>query len=109
MSARIPFIDVGMGLSRKRGPLSGMLRTTHYPTEDAGLIRERGSAPLADHPDDEYRRNIQISELNALNACFAVIRFKQIRGFYLDELPYHELLLEVGDLKALGHLAYDED
>ena len=107
MSERIPFIDVGMGLSRKRGPLSGMLRTTYYPTEDAGVIREKGTAPLTDHPDDEYRRNIQISELNALNACLAVIRFKQIRGFYLDEIPYHELLLEVGDLRAIGHLDRD--
>ena len=31
ISKGIPFIDVGMGLNQKRGPLNGMLRTTYYP------------------------------------------------------------------------------
>ena len=34
---------------------------------------------------DEYRIHIQIAELNALNAALAVIKFKQIRGFYFDK------------------------
>ena len=32
----------------------------------------------------EYERNVQIVELNALNAALAVIRWKKHRGFYLD-------------------------
>ena len=41
-----------------------------------------GDAPralklLTDHPDDEYRVQIQTGELNALNACLAILRFKQ--------------------------------
>ena len=32
----------------------------------------------------EYERNVQIVELNALNAALAVIRWKKFRGFYLD-------------------------
>ena len=49
---------------------------------------------------DSY--HIQISEINALNACLAVIKFKQLRGFYFEEIPYYHLLLELGDLKIVG-------
>ena len=109
ISKGIPFIDVGMGLNRKRGPLNGMLRTTYYPVEHGQEVRGKGLAPLVDGPDDEYRTNIQISELNALNACLAVIRFKQIRGFYFEEVPYYHLLLGLGDLKVLGDFGPSED
>ena len=109
ISKAIPFIDVGMGLNRRRGPLNGLLRTTYYSAEHAGTIRDKGLAPLSDAPDDEYRTNIQISELNALNACLAVIRFKQIRGFYFEEIPNYHLLFEVGDLRVVGHSEIDEN
>jgi len=109
ISMNIPFIDVGMGLDRNQGPLSGMLRTTYYSTERACEIRDKGLAELADRPDDLYRTSIQIGELNALNACLAVIRFKQLRGFYFEELPYYHLLFKVGDLKVLGDAKTDKD
>ena len=32
--------------------------------------------------DDDYNRNIQIADLNALNAAFAVIKWKKLFGFY---------------------------
>ena len=32
----------------------------------------------------EYERNIQMAELNALNAALAVIKWKKIRGIYQD-------------------------
>ena len=89
ISKGIPFIDVGMGLSRKKGPLSGMLRTTYYSAEDGKKVREMGLAEVTEDRDNLYRTNIQISELNALNACLAVIRSKQIRGFYFEEIPYY--------------------
>jgi ThiF family len=102
ISKGIPFIDVGMGLQRKDGALNGMLRTTYYPAEHAQKVRDKGLAPMADNPDDIYRTNIQISELNALNACLAVIRFKQLRGFYFEEIPHLHMLFEIGDLKVVG-------
>ncbi|HEY2990736.1 MAG TPA: ThiF family adenylyltransferase, partial [Candidatus Binatia bacterium] len=105
----IPFIDVGMGLNRKRGPLNGMLRMTYYSAHDAQKVRDKGLAELADSTDDIYRTNIQIGELNALNACLAVIRFKQLRGFYFEEIPYYNLIFQVGDLKILGGSKLDED
>jgi hypothetical protein len=98
----IPFIDVGLGLKRKNGSLNGMLRMTHYSAESAPVVRDKGLAELADNPDNLYRTNIQIGELNALNACLAVIKFKQLRGFYFEELPTYHLLFEVGDLKTVG-------
>ncbi len=102
LAKRIPFIDVGMGLNRKRGPLNGMLRTTYYSAERGNAVREQGLAPMKDRSDDVYRVNIQIGELNALNACLAVIKFKQLRGFYFEEKPEFHLLLEVGDLGIAG-------
>lgn len=98
----IPFIDVGMGLNKKHGALSGLVRTTYYPPERAKAMRDLDLAALADVGDDAYHTNIQISELNALNACLAVIRFKQLRGFYLDESDYCHMLLGIGDLKLAG-------
>jgi hypothetical protein len=102
ISHQVPFIDVGMGLKRKNGSLNGMLRTTYYSAENALEMRNKQLADLADTPDDLYRTNIQIGELNALNACLAIIRFKQLRGFYYEEIAYNHLLFEIGDLKIVG-------
>jgi len=109
ISKGIPFIDVGMGLNRKRGPLNGMVRATYYSTEHGQTVRAKGLAELADTPDDLYRSNIQIGELNALNACLAAIKFKQLRGFYFEELPYYHFLLELADLKIVGTSELNED
>ena len=108
IAMRIPFIDVGMGLSRKNESLKGMLRTTYYSAEDGQKVRDKGLAALADTPDDMYKTNIQIGELNALNACLAIIRFKQLRGFYLEEIPHYHLLFDIADLKIVG-ASSDED
>ena len=109
ISKGIPFIDVGMGLNRKRGPISGLLRTDYYSAEHGQKVREKELAPLTDDLDDIYRTNIQISELNALNACLAVVRFKQIRGFYFEDAPYYHLVMDVSDLKTAGECDLDED
>lgn len=100
LSMGIPFIDVGMGLSRKHGPLNGMMRATYYSAEDGAKVREMGLAELTDSPGDEYRNNIQISELNALNACLAMIKFKQTRGFYFEKDPSYSILFELGDFSC---------
>ncbi|WP_324750092.1 ThiF family adenylyltransferase [Sphingomonas sp. LY54] len=104
----IPFIDVGMGLKRKDGPLNGMLRVTHYSAEDAPQMRDRQLAELSDAPDNLYRANIQIGELNALNACLALIRYKQLRGFYREEEAIKHLLFDIGDLRITGEVSFDD-
>jgi ThiF family len=102
IAKKIPFIDVGMGLNRNRGALNGLLRVTYFSAADAETFREMQLAELADRPDDIYRANIQIAELNALNACLAVVRFKQLRGFYLEDAPLYNLLFGIGDMKIVG-------
>ena len=37
-----------------------------------------------DQEENVYKSNIQIAELNALNAAFAVISYKKYYGFYQD-------------------------
>lgn len=100
MAKKIPFIDAGMGLSRKRGPLSGMMRTTYYSAENAQMVKDKQLSEMTDRPDDEYRKSIQISELNALNAAFAIIKYKQIKGFYFEETPNYHILFDVSDSKV---------
>lgn len=98
----IPFIDVGMGLNRKHGALNGMIRTTYYSPENAASLRAKKVAEEADRPADLYDTNVQIGELNALNACLAVIKFKQLRGFYLGDDAMTHMLFELRDLKIVG-------
>lgn len=102
ISLDIPFIDVGMGLNRKHGPIDGMMRTTLFAAGEGKAMMERLLAPLADSPDNIYKTNIQIAELNALNASIAVIRYKQLRGFYAEEIPYRHLAFGVGDMSSTG-------
>ena len=102
MRLNIPFIDVGMGLARDKGPISGTLRTTYYSAEDSQAIFAQRLSPLADLPDDIYQNNIQISELNALNACMAIVKYKQIRGFYADDSHFYHMLFTIDNLKNAG-------
>ena len=86
----IPFIDVGMDLMM--GPesqnLIGTCRVTmstpaksdHFPLH----------VPMVGDPaDDLYRKNIQVADMNALNAALAVIKWKQFCGFYQDLYQVH--------------------
>ena len=97
---QIPFIDVGLGLNRKPDGLTGLVRTTFFPVETAAQVRDAGLVELQDQPDDIYHSNIQITELNALNAAVAVIKYKQLRGFYGQTLPDEHHLFNVAELKT---------
>jgi hypothetical protein len=49
--------------------------------------RERARARISFATDDannEYDKNVQVADLNALNACLAVIAWKKSRGFYFN-------------------------
>src|SRR4029078_12457131 len=79
----LPFIDVGMGVYLSEGSLGGILRvTTSTPTQREHLRKRVSFASDADR--NEYAANIQIADLNALNAALAVIKWKKLTGFYLD-------------------------
>ena len=79
----IPFVDVGMGIYEADGSLGGTLRVTTSTTENREAARKR-IAFSDDDGDNEYARNIQIAELNALNAALAMIKWKKLCGFYHD-------------------------
>lgn len=108
ISKGIPFIDVGMGLSRKQGPLSGMMRATYFSLEEAAAVKEKGFAELSDRPNEEYRVNIQIAELNALNAALAIIKFKRLKGFYVEASPDFHFLFDLSDSKIATRSVLDE-
>jgi hypothetical protein len=79
----ITFIDVGMGIELVDDSLRGIVRATMSTPNNRQAFRRR--APLAAvHVDEAYDRNIQIADLNALNAVLAVIRWKKLLGVYHD-------------------------
>ena len=87
----IPFVDVGMGLHLVDGAITGLLRVT-ASTKDRHAHTVGGARIPFSPPqgDDEYSTNIQVADLNALNAALAVIRWKKHAGFYLDlEREHH--------------------
>ncbi|OPF92473.1 hypothetical protein I8G32_04260 [Rhodopseudomonas palustris] len=108
MAKGIPFIDVGMGLNRKRGPLAGMMRATYYDPANAQAMKDKGFSELSDRPNDEYRVNIQIGELNALNATLAVIKYKKLKGFYIETNPDFNFLFDLSDCKITRRSKIDE-
>lgn len=99
---KIPFIDVGMGLDRRESSISGMLRTVYFSIEHAQTTLGKNVVPLTDPTDDIYRNNIQISELNALNACLAIIKYKQLKGFYTDDNSFYHTLFNLESLKVIS-------
>ena len=90
----VPFIDVGMGVEEVDGSLLGQLRVT--ASTDSSSDQVRSTIPTAGHDgEDEYARNIQIADLNALNATLAVIKWKKLRGFYVDLEKEHTSLYQI--------------
>ncbi len=83
MEARdVPFIDVGMGIDEADGRLGGLLRVTTSLPGRREQARQRIPVPAPER--DDYGRNIQTADLNALNALLAVIRWKRHLGIYPD-------------------------
>jgi len=77
------FIDVGMGLQLVDESLTGVLTVTASTIEQRKHIKDRVSFS-DDNEGNEYSQNIQIADLNALNAALAVVRWKKTCGFYKD-------------------------
>lgn len=81
----LPFIDVGMGIEAVEGQLAGIVRVTMSSSVQRDHIYEKKRIPLTESDgSQEYSQNIQIADLNALNAALAVIKWKKWCGFYRD-------------------------
>ncbi|MGM9481991.1 ThiF family adenylyltransferase [Roseateles sp. NT4] len=90
-STDVPFIDVGMDIQvvEGSGQLWGTCRVTASTPGMRGHLAARVS--MADREgDDLYRSNIQVAELNAMNAVLAVLRWKRFSGYYLDDSGDHD-------------------
>lgn len=80
----VPFIDVGVGVYQVGTSLGGLVRTTAATPGHTNHIWSSSRISFADDGDDEYDQNIQIADLNMLNAALAVIKWKKLVGFYSD-------------------------
>ena len=90
IEAGVSFVDVGMGVLQVDDRLLATVRvsaSTPQQPNDFDVRREMHFAPAM---KDDYDTNIQIADLNALNAVLAVIRWKKAAGFYADhEYEHH--------------------
>ena len=78
----IPFIDVGLGVNVVDDSLIGSIRVTTGTQLKNDHLFQRISC--GEDLENEYASNIQIAELNSLNAVLAVIKWKKLMGFYQD-------------------------
>lgn len=100
----IPFVDVGMGILRAQDSLTGLMRVTCFVpgAETAALGRiDYSDEDLA---ENEYSTNIQIAELNALNAALAVLRWKKLYRIYRDSSRANSFSYSI----AANEMANDE-
>lgn len=91
-----PFVDVGMGLDVTPNGIVGLVRVTTSTQASRPHVRPGDRIPFADagHPDP-YASNVQVADLNALNAALAVIRWKRLRSFYADTGTEHHSVFAV--------------
>jgi ThiF family len=83
----IPFIDVGLGVNTVEDTLIGTIRVTTGTNVKNNHLVDR--IPFVDEDNNDYNTNIQIAELNCLNAVLAVLKWKKLCGFYQDLREEH--------------------
>jgi hypothetical protein len=98
----VTFIDVGLGVNVANENLVGTLRVTVGTPEKYDHIPNRIGAAETD--DNEYATNIQIADLNAVNALMAVIKWKKMCGFYQDLKEEHNSTFVINT----GQLIHDD-
>ena len=99
--AAIPFVDVGVGISAVDGLLMGSVRVTTATAKKNNHIDKWIS--FSDKGDDDYNKNIQIAEINALNAALAVIKWKKLFSFYHDLGKEHHAIYDISVNKLMNN------
>lgn len=84
----IPFIDVGIGIDKVTEDIKliGRARVTLITKKTSDAARLVENLPTAEDLEEAVYNNIQLTELNALNAMLAVIKYKQYLEFYSEEI-----------------------
>lgn len=91
------FVDVGMGIYINHESLGGVLRTTTSTPQRREHVWSMKRIPFSDNTEkNEYDKNIQIADMNALNAAMAVIKWKKLFGFYMDQEREHFSTYAIG-------------
>jgi len=89
----VPFIDVGVGVYEVNGSLAGTVRiTTATPTKHDHIWKR---ISVTEAGENDYDHNIQVADLNCLNAALAVIRWKRLFGFYNDLEHEHQSTYDI--------------
>lgn len=90
LEAKVPFIDTGMGVEQSGHQLFATLRVTTNTSVRPPGFDVRSHMDRSDREAvDDYDTNIQVADLNALNAALAVVRWKKAVGFYVDHEREH--------------------
>jgi len=97
----IPFVDTGIGIIVIDNALTGGVRVTTGTSEKNDHIKKM--IPFAHNGNDDYNKNIQIAELNALNAVLAIIKWKKLFGFYHDLEKEHNTVYDINVNKLLNN------
>ncbi|MES2772923.1 MAG: ThiF family adenylyltransferase [Bacteroidota bacterium] len=96
----VTFIDVGIGVNKFEDILNGAIRVTVGSTMKSNHLDLRIGSHEFD--DNEYANNIQIADLNCLNAMFAILKWKKLSGFYQDMKQEHNNLFFISTNKLLN-------
>ena len=104
---RVPFIDAGMDVFVLDGKIDGMLGITVSTDDSRGTVLH-GTDHSDDEADDRYASNIQIADLNALNAILAVIKWKKLLKFYRDTKSHYMNLYTIHSNSIVGRGTTDD-
>ena len=62
--------------------------------------------PMQDEGDDLlYRQNIQVADMNAVNAQIAVMKWNQYFNFYADDFQAHNMTFSVNTMSLARDVA----
>ena len=98
----IAFIDVGIGVTRGNDAITATARVTAANSRKHDHLSKRIPLGPDDDKNDPYHSNIQIAEINAINAAVAVIHWKRQFGFYENTEQSMHVQISVDGLKIFN-------
>lgn len=102
----ISFIDVGMGLYiGDDNDIGGSVKVLTCTLSNHDHVKKKMN--FVDG-DDVYADNIQVADINALNAALAVIKWKKLFGFYIDANKENYALYQISDNEIDNEVALNE-
>jgi tRNA A37 threonylcarbamoyladenosine dehydratase len=96
----VVFIDTGLGVNMLDDSLIGTLRVTTCTASKSDHLNSRIGSEEFD--ENDYNTNIQIADLNCLNATLAVIKWKKLCGFYQDLKGEYNTLYFINTNKVMN-------